>query len=150
MVLYRISGKSYTPQDPTGAAASSEGRWHLLGQRILYFSSSLSLSVLELKVNGVSFETIRKNQHYLRMDVDETGRDESIPKSFYSPDWMLDKRDSQRFGADWYTEKRSLFLVVRSAILPVEWNCLVNTLHPDFSGLSFASPLPVPLDPRLK
>ena len=149
MLLYRISPKAYLPQDPTGAAATSEGRWHLMGQRVLYFSSSLSLCVLELKANAISFERIRTAYHYCTMNVDSIKNSEFVVDSFYSKDWTLDKRASQQYGADWFSRKSSLILKVKSAVLPVEWNYLVNTTHRDFTSLSFPSPLSSPLDSRL-
>ena len=148
-MLYRVSPKVYLPRDPTGAAATSEGRWHLMGQRVLYFSSSLSLCVLELKANAISFESIRKSRHYCAVDADPVKSGHAVAESFYSRDWTLNKRASQQYGADWYNRKSSLCLTVRSAVLSVEWNYLVNTTHPDFPALSFPAPFSIPLDPGL-
>lgn len=147
--LYRISFRKYLPQDPTGAAHTSEGRWHLMSQRVLYFSSSLSLCVLEMRANAVSFRRMREAFHYCTIDAELSQDNESAPESFYSRDWILDKRPTQRYGGDWYGRKSSLILTVKSAVLPTEWNYIVNAAHPDFSSLVFFPPHAIPLDPRL-
>lgn len=149
MVLYRICSREFLPQDPTGAARTFDGRWHKIGQRILYFSSSLSLCVLEMKANAVSFERIRDNQHYCALNVDSEKHGESVPDSFYSRGWAREKQVSQEFGGGWYNRRTSLLLAVRSVVLPVEWNYLINTAHPDFATIVFPAPLSIPLDSRL-
>jgi RES domain-containing protein len=149
-LLYRISHKSYLPQDPRGAAGTSEGRWHLLGQRVLYFSSSLPMCVLELRVNAISFEQIRRHHHYCAVDIDLMRKKPmTAPDSFYAGNWALHKPASQKFGGDWYNRNASLCLEVRSAVLSTEVNYIVNTAHPDFHSLVFQKSRPVPLDSRL-
>ena len=107
------------------------------------------MSVLELRVNSVSFDHIRKDRHYCALSLDLIGKSEPVPDDFYVPDWSLDKRASQEYGSDWYLRKSSLFLEVKSAVLPVERNYIINTTHPAFNSLAFSTPLPIPLDPRL-
>jgi len=147
--LYRISPRKYLPQDPTGAAGTSEGRWHLMGQRVLYFSSSAPLCLLELRANAVSFRRIREAYHYCTLDVELSQDGELTPEALYSRDWTLDKRPTQQYGGDWYSRKRSLILTVKSAVLPTEWNYIVNAIHPGFDSLVFSAPRLIPLDPRL-
>ena len=149
VALYRISARQYLPQDPTGAAGTSEGRWHLMGQRVLYFSSSLALCALELRANAVSFGRIREAHHYCTLDAELSRDGESAPEALYSRDWALDKRTTQRYGADWYGRRSSLILRVKSAVLSTEWNYIVSAAHPGFDLLVFPAPLSIPLDPRL-
>ena len=147
-VLYRICGRAWLPQDPTGAARSTEGRWHVMGQRVLYLSSSLALCVLELRANAISFATIRERFHFSSVEVppDHT---ETLHSSFYPHDWSADKAASQTMGRRWYQRQASLGLMVRSAVLPLELNCIVNTTHQDFGKLHFSRPHAIPLDPRV-
>jgi RES domain-containing protein len=148
-VLYRICAKTYSPQDPSGAARSSEGRWHIIGQRVLYLSSSLALCILEMRANGVTFPSIRERYHFSAVDIDPVRYGEEPPASFYAERWAASKETSQRFGSGWYQERNSLLLGVRSAVLTTERNYLVNALHPAFERMKFSEPLEIPLDPRL-
>jgi RES domain-containing protein len=120
-----------------------------MGQRVLYFSSSLSLCVLELRANAVSFRRIREAYYYYRLDVELSQNGEMAPESLYSRDWIPNKRSTQGYGGDWYGRKNSLILTVKSAVLPTECNYIVNTTHTGFDSLVFSASLSIPLDSRL-
>ena len=135
--------------DPTGSALSEEGRWHKKGERVLYCSFSFATCVLELKVNGVSFKTIREVNHYSTVDIPNDLGIDVVPETFYASGWQATKAISQEHGSIWYHELRSPILQVRSSVMPVEQNIIINTLHPDFAKIKFLDPLPTELDPRL-
>ncbi|MBI5482311.1 MAG: RES family NAD+ phosphorylase [Deltaproteobacteria bacterium] len=40
-------------------------------------------------------------------------------------------------------------LAVPSAVVPQEWNYLLNPLHPDFGRLKLLPPEPFTIDPRM-
>lgn len=147
--VFRISGIAYAPQDPTGAALSSEGRWHRKGQRVLYFSNSLSTCVLELRANGISYKTMRKKNHYCEAKIPDDIVAEVVPSDFYVAKWQQSKAKSQEFGSKWFIESRSLLLNVKSAVISAENNLVANTNHPDFHRIVFSQPFPMELDPRL-
>jgi len=122
-----------------------------LGQRVLYFCSSLAMCILELKANSIPFQVIRQEYHYIDLDVNPDEHSiQEVPESFYIKDWVSKKPATQKSGDDWYASGRSLILKVRSAVLPTDANYLFNTTHADFSGLSFGKPFIIPLDPRVK
>ena len=147
--LYRICRNVYKPQDPTGAS-KTPGRWHTLGSRILYFCSSLALCILELKANSVSFTTIRKEYHYTEIEINEDNLIiEEVPKSLYTKNWTLDLKKTQDYGNIWYKSNKSLILKVRSAVLPADFNYILNTYNPDFINLKFSKPMLIPLDSRI-
>jgi RES domain-containing protein len=133
--------------NPRGAL-SIFGRWHHKGQPILYCTSSLALAVLEQRVNGAPFLDIREDFHYANIDLKGV-RVEDVPDERFQAGWMEDLRGTQDFGTAWSRSLRSAVLQVRSAVLPVEWNYLINTAHPDFAKVSFSEPKPIPLDERV-
>ena len=149
LVLYRISGKAYLPQDPSGAALSSEGRWHKKGQHVLHFSSSLPMCILELGANSLSYKTIRETNHHGTATLPEGFTSEGVSADFYRDEWQSTKDLSQAFGSAWYAQKRTLVLVVKSSVLPTENNFIINTSHSDFHMITFSAPMPIPLDTRL-
>ena len=138
----------YNPQDPAGASRTP-GRWHTLGYRILYFCSSLALSILELKANSVSFSAIRKEYHYIDIEIIDNLTIEEAPKSLYTKDWILNRKKTQDFGIGWYKSLSSPILKIRSAVLPTDDNYIINTTHPDFLKLKFSKPKPILLDSRI-
>ena len=50
------------------------------------------------------------------------------------PDWrsMAAYSQLQKMGAEWYKAQETLILKLPSAIIPLEYNYLINTEHPDF------------------
>ena len=149
MDVFRICSKTYLPQDSSGAALSSEGRWHKKGQHVLYFSNSLATCVLERRSNGISYNTIRTFDHFAVARIPDDASIESVPEEFYEDGWQQSKIKSQDFGSKWYTENRSLVLRVKSAVIAVEDNLIINTNHPQFSSITFSNPKKTELDPRL-
>ena len=149
MEIFRISNQKYFPHDPAISALSSEGRWHQKGEKVLYFSSSLALCVLELKANGVSFKSIRERFHFSSSTITEKQTIEIVPTKFYKAEWQSSKKGSQEFGSHWFTQNQSLILKVKSAVLGHEMNFIINPMHKQFLSLKFSSPKAVPLDARL-
>jgi RES domain-containing protein len=56
---------------------------------------------------------------------------------------------SRRFGDEWLDGRRSVALRVPSAIIPVEFNCLINPLHQAFSVKWVRGPFSFSYDPRI-
>ena len=57
--------------------------------------------------------------------------------------------ESRVIGDAWLDAKRSAVLKVPSALVPVEYNYVMNPQHPDFALITTGAPLSFPLDPRL-
>jgi RES domain-containing protein len=60
------------------------------------------------------------------------------------------RADVRRCGDRWALEHQSLALRVPSALCPGEFNVLLNTAHPDFTGVQRGEPEPLEIDPRLR
>jgi RES domain-containing protein len=69
----------------------------------------------------------------------------------YPPSWRTYPYASptQRFGSAWARNQRSVALRVPSAVVPGEFNYLLNPAHPDFSRLKIGPAEPFHFDPRL-
>jgi RES domain-containing protein len=146
--VFRITSRRHRPNDPSGALRTP-GRWHDLNQAVLYFSSSLPLAVLELRVRGITYAEIRSAFHYVSLDLSDTGGIEVVPAIFFSEGWSTSVVESRKLGIRWYEKREKLCLQVRSAALHTESNYLVNVNHLDFSTLRFSPPKSIPLDERL-
>jgi putative toxin-antitoxin system antitoxin component (TIGR02293 family) len=97
-----------------------------------------------------SFAALRRTYHFTSCEAVVGDSLEAIPATFYRPDWVFNRKASQKYGADWLRSKRTLFLAVRSAPLPTETNYLINPAHPGFASIEFADPASIPLDIRIK
>jgi RES domain-containing protein len=106
------------------------------------------LALLELRANCIPFDELRKFYHYAEIDI--SGLDQySVPDSYYRTEWRRNVDASRAIGSRWVAESQSPILRVRSTALPVEWNFVLNTAHPDFAKARFSTPRAIPLDDRL-
>ena len=58
--------------------------------------------------------------------------------------------NSLTIGVDWVRTNREVGLRVPSAVIPQEWNMLLNPAHRDFSGIEWTKDGPFHWDARLK
>lgn len=71
---------------------------------------------------------------------------ESLPKNWRA---YPASESLQKIGSSWAAEKRSLLLQVPSAVIPEEYNYLVNPEHPEFKELKAERPQRFKFDSRL-
>ncbi len=134
------------------------GRWHTMGQPIIYASDSYALAQLERLARGDEMLAERSGElirlkitlpagigwHHISVDELET-RD---------PLWRQeDNQTCRRIGDAWLHQQLSAILLVPSAVSPPEWNVLVNPQHPDRTAILAANRLmtgePVQPDARV-
>jgi RES domain-containing protein len=141
MRIYRLHRARRSASDYTGALLYP-GRWHPRGTPILYFSFALSLACLEQLVHLSSGAL---PDDYVYTAVDLIGEPETADYRG-SP---ADVDATRRYGHGWATSLRSVAVLVPSAIIKIEFNLLLNPLHPAFADLTWAAPQPFAFDPRL-
>jgi RES domain-containing protein len=110
----------------------------------------LALAVLEARANGADFGVLRTSYHYVFTEADWTSGDlETVPDTHFEGRWAHSPDRTRQLGSRWFTQRRALYLGVRSAVLAAERNFIINTVHPGFHRLHFSDPADIPLDPRI-
>lgn len=133
MEVFRIAREKYAGKL---IASGKKARWNKDGQDVLYASAHRSLATLELTVRRAMIDTM---SHYTLM-VLYIPDDERLYSRLFTKDMPSEWRDTsapavlQEMGSEWYESQRSMILQVPSVIIPQEFNFLINTKHPDFSG----------------
>lgn len=61
----------------------------------------------------------------------------------------VDNERLQKLGSDWANSRRTVALIVPSAVIDGEWNILLNPRHPDFSKVKIAPAKPFHYDERM-
>ena len=127
----------------------SGGRWNSRGYRAVYLADSLALATLEVMVHGVSYATL---QNYVCIVA-------TIPKKIIQEvdlkslpgNWREDLplAEVRALGDRWLNEQKSAALKVPSAVIPVEFNYVLNPRHKDFRKIEIAEPLSLAFDKRL-
>ena len=135
LTAWRIVKRKHADTAFSGAGARLlGGRWNSPGRPVVYAAGSASLALLEILVHLES--TLLP--HYVgipvRFDSDLVSRldPDSLPahwSRFPAPEVL------QRIGDGWLIEAETPVLRVPSAVMPLEWNFLLNPRHPRFDEL---------------
>lgn len=148
MELFRIAKEKYAfDLTPSGSA----NRWNLKDQQVIYATGSRSLATLELAVHRTG---IISNLPYRVMVLSVPDADQLIQQiklAMLPENWrtIAAYGKLQQMGSQWYHEKRSLMLKIPSAVIPMEYNYMINTLHPDFEWVQLVRSEPYFWDDRL-
>jgi RES domain-containing protein len=131
MIVYRISSRQYA-QDLSGEGASLYGgRWNPPGIRLLYTAGSISLACLEYLAHNfhvMASQNICLTKIRMKEPVPLTAH-----TTFSLPDGWNEKTyipaSTRKIGMDFVNKAQAYALKVPSAIVPGEYNFLLNPLH---------------------
>ena len=126
------------------------GRWNSVGRPVVYASEHLSLAVLEILVHSPMPEQRQVARACAEISVPD-GSIEAMPRRLLRPDFgnQSPLALTQAIGDEWLESRRSVGLLVPSAIVTIESNLLLNPLHPAFNKCVWGPFAPILLDPRL-
>ena len=126
----------------------ADGRWHTLGERVVYFGGSAAIVVLErlahtdpdLLPNDLRLALFEFSETVLETKVEEFA---TLP-----PNWNRDENAARLIGGRWRQQGSSCLLKVPSAILPEEPNFVLNPEHPEAKRLRLVRERRFTFDPR--
>jgi RES domain-containing protein len=136
-----------------GTAFDGEGsyrygnRWNHAGTRVVYLAQSTSLAALEVLVHAESYAELPE---YRAFPVEfDPGLVLELPE--LPPDWQQSPAPSstKSLGSRWASEGQTALLRVPSAVVPWEYNYLLNVQHPDQTRVRIGQPRAFSFDPRL-
>lgn len=144
---------TYEADDLSGAGAKATGgRWNEVGMPMLYTSSSIALACLETIVH-LNAGGLPLNRYLVAVDIPDQvwagARQEAGTSLKIGWDAEPAGRVSIRLGSEWIASRASAVLVVPSAIIPEEFNVLINPQHPDSTAITAAKVRRWLYDPRL-
>jgi RES domain-containing protein len=151
MLVWRICKKRHLRSAFSGIGAEKlGGRWNPRGERMVYASSSLSLASLELFVH-LEPKLIPPDMCSVVATVPDSVLFEELTVKRLPKNWRSYPAPArlQAIGSKWLRSKRSLLLIVPSAVNPDEKNILLNPLHPDAASLTDIQSKPFHFDPRM-
>jgi RES domain-containing protein len=148
MFVYRVASRRYAPDNCEGAKLYG-GRWNKLGTSVIYSSASRSLAALEVIVNngaipGDYHVVVIKVPEGLSIEIAEL---EDLPNGWPESDSSSRTAD---LGSEWVSSLRTAVLRVPSAVIPAEYNYILNPQHPDFRTIGFDIPATEYIDHRLR
>jgi len=127
MHVFRISESQYI-NDLSGYGASLRGgRWNDVGTHALYTGSSVALSAWEVRVY-LDNTFLPRDDFYSIAFISIP--DDSIKEVVFSNEnWKIDGQITKEIGEKWIQEGKFLCLKVPSAIIPYEYNIIINPAH---------------------
>jgi RES domain-containing protein len=149
MIVWRLTAQGRRDDAFSGEGAfRNAGRWHRAGTHLVYAASRLSLAALEQLVRFSARDATRSFFAY-RAEIPDPlieRNAEPLPK-----DWraVAQPPELQKIGSAWVASRRTLALLVPSAVIPEEDNVLLNPLHPQFGQVRIENPSPFRFDQRL-
>ena len=148
MQIFRIGDSRHALWDGTGAAMVG-GRWNSPGKPAIYGSLSYACCMLEILVHA-NIGRVPSTHCYVVADVPadvavERQDTSSLPAGWDTEDVSI----ARNFGDRWLKEARSAVLLVPSVVAKLEWNAIVNPVHPDATRILVAKNQQVIWDQRL-
>jgi len=127
MIVFRISKKQHI-NDLSGIGAGLYGgRWNPRGMNLVYTSSSIALASLEYFVHNYHLLSTAE----ICLAKIEIGKSNSLqavePRGFF----LKELNATQQIGREFYLPGSDYILKVPSAVVPQEYNLLLNPLHKD-------------------
>jgi RES domain-containing protein len=147
--LWRLMKARFSANPLSGQGAFlNGGRWNSAGTSVVYCSSGVALAALEVLVHLADPASVR-GFVLVRLDIDEGAAIEDVPA--LPLDWKNTPPGAvaQSIGDEWVRTRRSLLLRVPSAVVPYEFNYLMNPAHPHASSVQVALREPFAFDQRL-
>ena len=149
MKLYRISDCSYINDLSGTGSRLFGGRWSNKGRPGFYLASTRALSVLEVLVHLQPL-LVPDNFCLAEIEVPDNSITRialaSLPKNWKN---IAPIADIKKIGDDFLAENKFLLLQLPSAIVPEEFNYMVNPLHPDMAKVKVIKQEPFSFDERL-
>ncbi len=143
MIVYRLCKAAYAALDGEGARLWG-GRWNSPGRPMVYAAASPSLAVLEVLVHlDLPAELLPNDLTLLTIEIPDDATIHRLETTPANEDGCLAAGDRFLDAGD------ALALMVRSVVVPQEWNALLHVGHADMARVVVLASEPFRFDPRL-
>ena len=148
MTAYRLASRRYSSNSSEGARLYG-GRWNAAGTPVLYASSTISLATLEVLVHH---KTVPVDYQVIEIEIPHTLPIENVAREELPEGWPAEAtaKETAFRGTEWAGSLRTAVLCVPSAVIQVEYNYILNLLHPDFAAILFEVMEAEYIDTRLR
>lgn len=132
MFVYRIAKKEHSSLDGRGGLYGP-GRWHEKGNLVIYTSEHASLAAWEKIVHAASFENLPSDLLLVKIEIPDGIQIQTVPQKILTKGWdgYPFANETVNYGTSFLRKKEHLALKVPSAIIPDEFNVILNPLHQD-------------------
>lgn len=154
MRVFRIERKRYLAAALTGQGASlaSGFRWNSESTRLVYTAATRSLAMLEIMAHLDLSEDLPTDRFFVEIEVPDDLAIRVVEAKGLPAGWDArpPNRFTQRLGDEFVRNPSAAILRVPSAIIPEEFNFLLNPTHPDAHRLQIVQSTPLQFDARMR
>lgn len=124
------------------------GRWNPKGLRVVYTASSRALAMLEMLAQD---QPLRARYVIIPAKIPAPVFVERVSVAKLPANWMAAGQNDvlRALGANWVRRARAAVLCVPSAIVPNEYNYLLNPSHAEFARIKVGNAEDLKTDSRL-
>lgn len=148
MTIYRLAASGFKDDLRGEGAMLYGGRWNSIGNAMVYGAQHISLAVLEILVNKRNIEHFQTSFHLIQLRFPEQSV-KIISTEVLKKNWHLDIEYTRFIGDHFLQDPTQWILKVPSAVIPEEFNYIMNPIHADFKQLEVLSSEIYPIDKRL-
>lgn len=147
MLVYRIGSSRFPGNDGIGSSLYG-GRWNRKGTSVLYTAASRALCALEILANA---DELANDYIVTAITIPEATPIKTLGVADVPDGWDAGEptKATRDIGTNWAKSVTTAVLAVPSAVIPREWNYLLNPVHPAFATFHFSEPEPFYFDDRL-
>ncbi|MAZ29175.1 MAG: RES superfamily protein [Cytophagaceae bacterium] len=154
MRVFRTEREKYLKDTLKGiGAASVEGfRWNSQNTFMVYTSESRALALLETSMHLDLSEDLPNDRYYVEIEIPEGITIYELKREDLSENWDSKPPilETQFIGDDFVKYEETAILKVPSAIIPFEYNYLINPKHPEAKKISILKTTPLKFDIRFR
>jgi RES domain-containing protein len=152
MIVYRIVKLKKRTTDLSGTGAFNiGGRWNNPGTYAVYTSENPSLALLEILVHLEESE-LPPNMFVMTIEIDDRAPLFNFPDADLPSNWRLPENiELKVIGDRFFSENKYIGLKVRSAVMPNQYNIILNPRFPDYQEyVQVIGVEPLEVDQRLR
>jgi RES domain-containing protein len=149
MIVFRLSSGKYQSDLSGKGAELSGGRWNSKGLGMLYTSQSRALAFAEIAMH-IPFGIVPKDYQLISIFIPDTLQVLELSITGMPLDWRSNPHSgsTQKIGDQFIAEGKYAILRVPSAVVPGDYNYLVNSKHSGASQLEIRTIEPFEFDSR--
>ena len=149
MRAFRLVRKKYANPLSGEGASRSGNRWNSKGTALIYCADSRALAMAEVAVH-LSLGLLPKDYEMVELEIPDDVSLRSLAPANLPVGWNSFPHllQTQRIGDEFVAAAENCVLQVPSAVVPGDFNYLLNPAHPDFERIQIKSRVDFPFDSR--
>ncbi len=149
MIVYRLSKGTYHLDLSGKGAELYGGRWNSKGVAMLYTSQSRALAFAEVAIH-IPVGIVPKDYFLVSIKISDTASILKLANTDIPADWRSNphSNSTQKIGDQFMAESKYLILQVPSAVVPGDFNFLINPNHSEVKDVMIDNVEPFEFDSR--